>query len=52
MLVSDTGHATGTISAGCLESDVIEHARHVIRTGHSKLIEYNTAATSEEMACV
>jgi len=50
MLVNETGYAIGTISAGCLESDVVEHARHVIQTGHSKLLEYNTASTGEEMA--
>src|SRR3954447_16162379 len=50
MLVSENGHATGTISAGCLESDVIEHARHAIQTGQPKLLEYNTASTGDEMA--
>ena len=43
MLVSETGASTGTVSAGCLESDVIEHARRVIRTGTAKLVEYDTA---------
>ena len=50
MLVSEGGTSTGMISAGCLESDVIEHAKHVIRTGEAKLVEYNTASTSDEMA--
>lgn len=50
MHVCEGGTSTGTISAGCLESDVIEHAKRVIRTGASKLIEYNTATTSDEMA--
>src|SRR5688572_25552114 len=50
MLVSETGSAIGTISAGCLESDVIEHARYAIETGRSRLLEYNTASTGEEMA--
>ena len=49
MLVTESGTSTGTISAGCLESDVVEHARRVIRTGHSKLVEYNNAAASDEM---
>src|ERR671920_954619 len=39
-----------TISAGCLESDVLEHAKRVIRTGKAVLIEYDTASTSDEMA--
>jgi xanthine dehydrogenase accessory factor len=50
MLVCEGGTSTGTISAGCLESNVIEHAKRVIRTGTTKLIEYNTASTSDEMA--
>lgn len=50
MLVCEGGASTGTISAGCLESDVIEHAKRVIRTGAAKLVEYNTASTSDEMA--
>ena len=50
MLVCEGGMSTGTISAGCLESDVIEHAKRVIRMGTSKLVEYNTASTSDEMA--
>jgi xanthine/CO dehydrogenase XdhC/CoxF family maturation factor len=50
MLVSETGASTGTISAGCLESDVIEQAKGLIRADRSKLIEYNTASTSEELA--
>lgn len=50
MLVCEGGTSTGTISAGCLESDVIEHAERVIQTGASKLVGYNTASTSDEMA--
>jgi len=50
MLVCEAGTSTGAISAGCLESDVIEHAKHVIRTGVSKIVEYNTVTTSDEMA--
>ncbi len=50
MLVCEEGTSTGTISAGCLESDVIEHAKRVTRTGVAKLVEYNTASTSDEMA--
>ncbi len=48
MLVCESGLHTGTISAGCLESDVIEHAKRVLQTGAAKLVEYNTATTSDE----
>ncbi|HEV7374028.1 MAG TPA: XdhC family protein [Pyrinomonadaceae bacterium] len=50
MLVCEGGATTGTISAGCLEPDVIEHAKRVIRAGATKLVEYDTASTSDEMA--
>src|SRR5918997_4075208 len=50
MLVREGGASTGTISAGCLEGDVVEHAKRVIRTGKAVLIEYDTASTSDEMA--
>ncbi|HKS28132.1 MAG TPA: XdhC family protein [Pyrinomonadaceae bacterium] len=50
MLVCEGGASTGMISAGCLESDVIEHAKRVIKSGEAKLVEYNTATTSDEMA--
>lgn len=50
MLVREGGQSTGTISAGCLESDVIEHAKRVIAKGAAKLVEYDTASTGEEMA--
>lgn len=49
MLVCEGGVSTGTISAGCLEADVIEHAKRVIRAGKAVLVEYDTASTTEEM---
>jgi xanthine/CO dehydrogenase XdhC/CoxF family maturation factor len=50
MLVREDGASTGTISAGCLEGDVVEHARRVIARGAAKLVEYDMASTGEEMA--
>jgi len=50
MLIRESGASTGTISAGCLESDVVEHAKRVIGTGEALLVEYDTASTGEEMA--
>jgi xanthine/CO dehydrogenase XdhC/CoxF family maturation factor len=50
MLVCEGGASTGTISAGCLEADVVEHSKRVIREGKAKLVEYDTASTGEEMA--
>lgn len=50
MLVSESGAASGAISAGCLESDVIERAKQVIRDQRTKVAEYDTSSTSDEMA--
>lgn len=50
MLICESGASVGTVSAGCLESDVIAHAQRVIRSECAKLIEYDTNSTSEEMA--
>lgn len=50
MLVRADGTSTGTISAGCLEADVIEHATSVIKAGAAKLVKYDTASTNDEMA--
>lgn len=49
MLVTKSGASTGTLSAGCLESDVIEHAQRVIETNTAKLVEYDTTSTSDEI---
>jgi xanthine dehydrogenase accessory factor len=50
MLICESGASTGTISAGCLESDVVEHAKRVIGAGEAILVEYDTASTGEEIA--
>jgi xanthine/CO dehydrogenase XdhC/CoxF family maturation factor len=49
MLVLESGTSIGAISAGCLESDVIEHAKRVIKNNRAKLVEYNTTSTSDEI---
>ena len=50
MLVREDGTSTGMISAGCLEADVIEHAKNVIKAGAAKLVKYDTASTTDEMS--
>ncbi|MDD5580468.1 MAG: XdhC family protein [Methylobacter sp.] len=49
MLVCESGKSTGTISAGCLENDVIEHAQRIINTPSTELIEYDAGSTNEEI---
>jgi xanthine dehydrogenase accessory factor len=49
MLVCESGATVGTISAGCLERDIMEHAQRVIKAAQPKLVEYDTSSTSEEI---
>jgi xanthine/CO dehydrogenase XdhC/CoxF family maturation factor len=49
MLIGEGGGSTGTISAGCLEADVIEHARRVIDTASPQLLEYDTTSANEDI---
>jgi xanthine/CO dehydrogenase XdhC/CoxF family maturation factor len=50
MLVLESGATTGTVSAGCLESDVVERAKGVLKEGIAKLIRYDTSSASDEEA--
>ena len=38
--VSEGGEVCGSVSGGCVESDVFEHAQEVIRTGKPRLLTY------------
>jgi xanthine dehydrogenase accessory factor len=47
MLVPQTGQATGTLSAGCLERDVAERAAEVVRTGRPTVVTYDTTTDDD-----
>ena len=49
MLVTEQGACTGGISPGCLEADVVAHARRVIATSVPALLEYETSTTGTEL---
>ena len=40
LAVSETGELAGSVSGGCVESDVYENAREVLATGCPKLLSY------------
>jgi xanthine dehydrogenase accessory factor len=40
LAVSSTGKLVGSVSGGCVESDVAEHAREVLEGGGPKLVSY------------
>jgi xanthine/CO dehydrogenase XdhC/CoxF family maturation factor len=43
LAISESGEIAGSVSGGCVESDVCEHARDVLRTGEPKLVSYGIA---------
>jgi xanthine/CO dehydrogenase XdhC/CoxF family maturation factor len=43
LAVSDSGELAGSVSGGCVEGDVFEHAREVLRTGRPQLLSYGIA---------
>lgn len=40
LAVSEKGELAGSVSGGCVEGDVCEHAREVLATGTPKLLSY------------
>ncbi len=38
--ISESGKICGSVSGGCVESDVFENAQEVFRTGKPKLLSY------------
>jgi xanthine dehydrogenase accessory factor len=40
MAVSETGEMCGSVSGGCVESDVFENAQEVLQSGESKMLHY------------
>ena len=42
-LISSQGDRQGSVSGGCVENDVFEHAQSVLATGEPKLVRYGIA---------
>jgi xanthine/CO dehydrogenase XdhC/CoxF family maturation factor len=40
LAISESGELAGSVSGGCVESDVYENAREVLETGKPKLLSY------------
>ena len=43
LAISEAGELCGSVSGGCVESDVYESAREVMETGTPKLLSYGIA---------
>ncbi|MFV0388882.1 MAG: XdhC family protein [Pyrinomonadaceae bacterium] len=43
MLICEDGSTYGTVSGGCLEADVLEHANSVLKTGEPQVFVYDTS---------
>jgi xanthine dehydrogenase accessory factor len=43
LAVCQSGEIAGSVSGGCVESDVYEHARQVLETGKPELLTYGIA---------
>ena len=40
LAISESGEMCGSVSGGCVESDVFENAREVLETGEPQLVTY------------
>jgi xanthine dehydrogenase accessory factor len=49
MLIGERGEMLGTISGGCLESDVLERAARVLQTGATEVFTYDTTAQEDSV---
>ena len=43
LAISQSGKMCGSVSGGCVESDVYEHAREVLESGQPKMLSYGIA---------
>jgi xanthine/CO dehydrogenase XdhC/CoxF family maturation factor len=43
LAISESGEIAGSVSGGCVESDVYENAREVLESGAPKLLSYGIA---------
>ncbi|HSE40952.1 MAG TPA: XdhC/CoxI family protein, partial [Acidobacteriota bacterium] len=47
MLMAENGEMIGSISGGCLEGDVFEHAKKVMKSGEPVLLKYDTSSDDD-----
>lgn len=47
MLIAADGGAAGLLSGGCLESDLMDRAANVLRTGHATIVDYDSRSPDD-----
>ncbi|HEU4654239.1 MAG TPA: XdhC family protein [Steroidobacteraceae bacterium] len=47
MLITQDGNAAGLLSGGCLEADLMDHARSVFESGTPKIVEYDARGSDD-----
>jgi len=47
MLLSPDGRSWGMISGGCLEHDVMDHARRTLESGHARTVRYDSTSADD-----
>src|SRR5262245_9478720 len=49
MLITGAGEARGLLSGGCLEVDLVEHARGVLESGVARLASYDMRGEDDRL---
>src|SRR4051794_30586901 len=47
MLLAPDGRSWGMVSGGCLEHDVVEHARRTLKSGDARIVRYDSTSDSD-----
>lgn len=49
MLIGEQGESYGTVSGGCLEADVLERAKRILKTGKPEIFVYDTTGDDDSV---
>ena len=49
LITEEIGQTVGTVSGGCLETDVVERAKRVLKTGKAEIIVYDTRSNDNSV---
>ena len=49
MIIRPDGSTVGAISGGCLDQDLVEHAKNVFTTGKPAVVNYDTSGDSDQL---